>query len=154
MIVGLPHDTEETLRKNNEWFLQDDCPIDYPSYYPLYVAPNTPGEGFYGKASDHNSKMGDNPFSFGYEVDKDGYWKSQWMDRTKAEELTQEFKNSIGDLPGRERHAESVPWVFFNRMQNIGYTPTDLVKGSLKQSDIVERENILYGQYKKRLGEL
>ena len=154
MIVGLPHDTEETLRKNNEWFLQDDCPIDYPSYYPLYVAPNTPGEGFYGKASDRNSKMGDNPFSFGYEVDKDGYWKSQWMDRTKAEELTQEFKNSIGDLPGRERHAESVPWVFFNRMQNLGYTPTDLVEGSLKQSDIIERENVLYDQYKKRLREL
>ena len=28
MIVGLQHDTEEIMRKNNEWFLKPDCPVD------------------------------------------------------------------------------------------------------------------------------
>ena len=154
LIVGLPEDTEETLRKNNEWFLQDDCPVQYPSYYPLYVAPSTPGGGLYGKASDKNSKIGDNPFSFGYEVDQHGNWKSQWMDRNKAVQLTEELKQTVGDLPGHENQPESAAWVFFNRMQNIGYTPNDLVQGNVTQDDVVIRENKLKSEYKNKLGTL
>ena len=154
MIVGLPHDTEETLRKNNEWFLKDDCPVQYPSYYPLYIAPNTPGEGFYGKASDHNSKMGENPYSFGYDVDENGNWKSEWMDRNTAVELTEELKQTVGDLPGHENQPENAAWVFFNRMQNLGYTAKDLLQGNVTQDDVIAREQKLMKTYKDRLGKL
>ena len=139
LIVGLPHDTPETLRKNNEWFLEKDCPIQFPSYYPLYIQANK-HEDFRSK-----SKMEQDPWSFGYEVDN-GYWKSEWMDRTEAEELADEFRESVNDTPGR-----NVSWVFFNRMQNIGYTPDDLIQGNVTEDDIVVRENNLMNTYKERL---
>lgn len=151
MIVGLPHDTVDTLRKNNEWFLRDDCPVEYPSYYPLNIPAST-------HIDPHNdnkkSKISKDPFSYGYEVFPDGYWKSQWMDKTKAEELTQEFKASNNDKPGEKGHAETAPWVFFNRLQNLGYTPNDLQIGNVKQDDIIAREDNLMKQYKARLGSI
>ena len=119
-----------------------------------YVAPSTPGGGLYGKASDKNSKIGDNPFSHGYEVDQYGNWKSQWMDREKAVKLTEDLKRTVGDLPGHENQPESAAWVFFNRMQNIGYTPDDLVQGNVTQDDVVIRENKLKSEYKNKLGTL
>ena len=141
LIVGLPHDTPETLRKNNEWFLEKDCPIQFPSYYPLWIQPNK--GSFSG-----SSKMENDPWSFGYEA-KEGYWKSQWMDKVEAEELAEEFRVSVNDVPGR-----NVSWVFFNRMQNIGYTTDDLINGNVTEDDIVLKENKLMNTYKDRLWQI
>ena len=41
MILGLPYDTEETLRKNHEWFLEPDCPVECISYSPFYIEFNS-----------------------------------------------------------------------------------------------------------------
>ena len=76
------------------------------------------------------------------------------MDRNKAVQLTEELKQTVGDLPGHENQPESAAWVFFNRMQNIGYTPEDLVQGNVTQDDVVIRENKLKSEYKDKLGTL
>ena len=137
LIVGLPHDTPETLRKNNEWFEQKDCPVQYPSYYPLHINTNKGDK-------DDKSTIENNPFSFGYQTTDDGYWKSEWMDKVEAEQLVEEF-----DRPGNV-----VSWVFFNRMQNIGYTPSDLIHNRVTEEDIIQRENNLMNTYKERLWQI
>lgn len=152
LITGLPHDTPETLRKNNEWFLQDDCPIQHPSYFPLYIAPKK--QPFYGKASSENSKMGDDPWSFGYEVHDDGYWKSEWMDRTMAEEMVMELRETVGDVRGHRKQPEQGAWVFFNRMQNLGFSHEDIERGGITEEEVVLRENKLKDIYKDRLWQI
>ena len=137
LIVGLPHDTPETVRKNNEWFEQKDCPVQYPSYYPLHINTNK-------SDMDDKSTIESSPYSFGYKTTDDGYWKSEWMDKVEAEQLVEEF-----DRPGNV-----VSWVFFNRMQNIGYTPSDLIHNRVTEDDIILRENNLMNTYKERLWQI
>ena len=66
------------------------------------------------------------------------------MDKIQAEELVNEF-----DRPGNV-----VSWVFFNRMQNIGYTPNDLIHNRVTEDDIILRENKLMSTYKDRLWQI
>ena len=60
------------------------------------------------------------------------------------EQLVEEF-----DRPGNV-----VSWVFFNRMQNIGYTPNDLIHNRVTEEDIIQRENNLMNTYKERLWQI
>jgi hypothetical protein len=98
--------------------------------------------------------MGDEPWSFGYDVQDDGFWKSEWMDRTQSEQLVLELRETVGDVRGHSKQPEQGAWVFFNRMQNLGYTHADIERGGITEEDVVYRENKLMKVYKDRLWQI
>ena len=146
MIVGLPHDTEDTLIKNNEWFLRDDCPVDAVTYTPLHIAPTSPLRT--------NSKMSNDPNKYGYDVNNHGYWiRNDGYTKRHAARLTEELEaNLYGD--NVDKFGRVGAWTFFNRLQNLGYTVDDFKNDKLNMNDIITKENKLMGAYKDRLYKL
>jgi len=155
MILGLPYDTEETLIKNHEWFLEDDCPVNDVDYSVLNI-----------KAApflENSSKMNSNPGKYGYAVDPDrffwirgdGFTYDNAMDIYKYFCETVKTKNSFFYAGG----------YYSNRLQNIGYSRDDLWYSSLAapqdkrnrslglvtSDGIAIKENILMNKYKQRL---
>ena len=155
MILGLPYDTEETLIKNHEWFLEDDCPVDCVDYSILNI-----------KAApflENSSKMNNNPTKYGYAVDPDRFFwvRGDGFTYDKAVEIQKYFSEIIKieeiiDQPGGH---------YSNRLQNIGYSRDDLWYSSLAgpqdkrnrslglvtSAGITHKENILMNKYKQRL---
>ncbi len=146
MIVGLPHDTEETLTKNNEWFLRDDCPVDAVTYTPLHIAPTSPLRT--------NSKMSNDPDKYGYDVNNYGYWiRNDGYTKRDAARLTEELEHNLyGD--NADKFGRVGAWTFFNRLQNLGYTVDDFKYDRLNMSNIITKENELMSEYKSRLVKL
>lgn len=144
MIVGLPYDTHETLTKNNEWFLRDDCPVDAVTYSPLHISPTSPLR--------NNSKMSNDPDKYGYDVDESGYWiRNDGYTKQNAVDLTEEFLLQLSGRDQMDKFGRVGAWTFFNRLQNIGYTIDDFKHDRLNMSDVIVKENKLMNDYKLRL---
>lgn len=148
MIVGLPYDTQETLTKNNEWLLRDDCPVDGVTYHPLHISPTLPFID--------NSKMSNDPDKYGYDVDDVGFWKrNDGFTKEQAiaisEQLTAELQDDGEEM---DKFGRVGSFTFFNRLQNIGYTVDDFKQGRCSHSDVLEREGRLMHEYKKRLDDI
>jgi hypothetical protein len=144
MIVGLPYDTHETLTKNNEWFLRDDCPVDAVTYSPLHISPTSPLR--------NNSKMSNDPDKYGYDVDESGYWiRNDGYTKQNAVDLTEEFLLQLSGRDQMDKFGRVGAWTFFNRLQNIGYTIDDFKHDRLNMSDVIVKENKLMNDYKFRL---
>jgi radical SAM superfamily enzyme YgiQ (UPF0313 family) len=94
LIVGLPHDTEETVKDTVQWF------IDNPS-----IATNIRIRELNIQRPEvmkNSSKIAKDPKSYGYEVDppKKSFaimvnWKTENLTRAKATELSTEMQNLI-----------------------------------------------------------
>ena len=119
-IIGLPFDTEKTVRATFDWLARSDCPLDSFSVTSLSISPS--------------SAIGQNMAKFGYSWDENGQWYSEWMTEEKAKELTNEFRYSIAANKPRTRFQ----FTYFGRMQNIGWTLDDFdnFKYSQDESDI------------------
>ena len=148
MIVGLPYDTQETLTKNNEWLLRDDCPVDGVTYHPLHISPTLPFVD--------NSKMSNDPDKYGYDVDEVGYWtrndgftKEQAI--TLSEQLTADLQDDKEEM---DKFGRVGSFTFFNRLQNIGYTVDDFKQGRCTHKGVLERESLLMYEYKRRLDDI
>ena len=140
MILGLPYDTEETLRKNHEWFLESDCPVDCVSYSPFYIEFNSPFHP-------DNSKISNNPDKYGYQVHSHNKWTRN--DGVTFDDMIRLF-NDIGDW----NRAYKGNFTYFNRLQNIGYTYEDMIYHRITTADIIRRESLLFEKYKRRLASL
>ena len=94
LIVGLPHDTEETVKDTVQWF------IDNPS-----IATNIRIRELNIQRPEvikNSSKIAKDPKSYGYEVDPPKHsfaimvnWKTENLTRTKAAELSVEMQNLL-----------------------------------------------------------
>jgi len=142
LIVGLPHDTPDTLRANNEWLMQPDCPVDVVSYHPLYIHPHD------------GSLMSQNPGQYGYELDGQGGWKrNDGFTREEATALATELQLDFAKGEPLKRGA----WTFFNRFQNLGFSAEQFKKTSLGypndvlDTEIIRREQEKFDFYKSRL---
>ena len=131
-IIGLPHETEESLQETFEWLQRDDCPLDSYSPTVLQIAPT--------------STIGKNMMKHGYEFDSNGKWKSEWMTEEQAEDIVNQWYKGMTKKP-RSRFT----FTHFNRMKNIGWTLDDFdqLRYSNKESWI--RKNELKEQYYYRL---
>ena len=76
-ILGLPHDTPETLERDMEWIFEHTDALD--SYYlqPLYISNND----LWG------SDIAKNPEKYGYTVGKNKYWQNDKMNSIQANEI-------------------------------------------------------------------
>ena len=156
MIIGLPHDTEETLIKNHEWLLQDDCPVDHVEYHVLDIraAPFLK----------NSSKMNNNPGKYGYAIDRkdvEGYWiRGDGFTYDSALEIQKYFCETV-----KTEIIEQAGGHYSNRLQNIGYNRNDLwysqfaspkskrnrSLGFVTSADVAIKEKILMDKYKQRL---
>jgi radical SAM superfamily enzyme YgiQ (UPF0313 family) len=105
-IIGLPFDTEETIQATFDWLLRPDCPLDSFSPAPLSITPF--------------SAIGKNMEKYGYKWDENGEWYSKWMTEARAKELEMEYMQLRKTKP-----RAMAQFVYFGRMQNIGWTLED-----------------------------
>ena len=140
MILGLPYDTEETLRKNHEWFLESDCPVDGISYSPFYIEFNSPFHP-------NNSKISKNPDKYGYKVHSHNKW-------TRNDGITFDDMLKLYNDIGNYNRSYRGNFTYFNRLQNIGYTYEDMLYHRINTADVIRRENLLFEKYKRRLASL
>jgi len=140
MILGLPYDTEETLLKNHEWFLENDCPVDCVSYSPFYIEFNSPFHP-------SNSKISKNPEKYGYKVHSHNDW-------IRNDGVTLNDMVKLEDYINHYNKSYKGNFTYFNRLQNIGYTREDMKNDRINSGDIVIRENLLFEKYKRRLASL
>ena len=85
-IVGLPHDTHDTVREWSSWLLQKDCPLHGFDMLPLYL-------------SDSPSKIWKSEFElnaskYGYTTGKYGHWENKNFTFASAELLANEISRA------------------------------------------------------------
>ena len=153
MIIGLPGEDEDTLRKNFEWFLRDDCPVDIVACWPLVIPTDNP----YGEDNDHNSKMGNNPMYYGYEIQKDGSWKNEHMDLKHASSLANEYREKFRIKKERKGtmwpRSELFPTQNLMRVKNVGFTYEEMRQGDerINYNEIQRRRLVMKEQYREKL---
>ena len=156
MIAGLQHDTEEILRKNNEWFLKPDCPVDAITYNPLWIDNNS------WMAADNTtakSKMQIDPMYYGYELLGDGEWirESDGLTRKRCRELCDEFSGMFDqfsdnkDMELTSRGTRNGSWQFYSRLKNLGYSLEDLRSNKVVGDEMIKKEDRMKAIYHERL---
>jgi radical SAM superfamily enzyme YgiQ (UPF0313 family) len=131
-IVGLPFETEDSMRATFDWLLQDDCPLDSFSPTALHIGPR--------------SSIGKNMEKYGYRYDENGEWYSEWMTERQANDLVAEYMGMA-----QQGARSSFQSTFFGRMQNIGWTLEDFDEGRYTNDESDRRKDKLKDKYFERL---
>ena len=121
-IVGLRHESEESIWQTVEWLNRPDSPVDSYNFTPLYVIHNrrTIDE----KTAVFANKIGLEPDEHGYDYDSTtGYWKHELMDRTRAHSIV----NEIYKLDGSRKKTLANRIGFYGRLKNLGVTYEQLL---------------------------
>lgn len=141
-IIGLPHDTPETIREWSKWLLDPNCPLDSFNIEPLYIT-KTSGSGKLWK-----SEFEVNAEKFGYVLGEGQQWQNQHFTfetatALKKEILTEAYKTE------RMRCGS----FFIIMMTNLGYSIDDMF-GKKRKPFVLEmhkRKHDYINAYKERL---
>jgi radical SAM superfamily enzyme YgiQ (UPF0313 family) len=121
LIIGLPHETEETFSKNFEWITREDSGVDTITISPLELATSTHTESSFIK----------NPEKYGYTILKDtGKWVSDQWTSDRAGELARKYILEI-QQSGRQKVSSYTALV----LTGLGYDFEKLIKMSEKDLD-------------------
>lgn len=82
-IVGLPGETEESLRSTVDWLVSDDCKLDIFGFTTLFVRSKSDGRS--------ESLIDKNPQKYNMIIKEDKTWQSDTMTFDRASALTKEF---------------------------------------------------------------
>lgn len=162
-IVGLPYETEASIRETMNWLYSDNNPLTgiQLNRYWFHVPPALPlnlGEkyplndvGFTqtpaGWVYENISKIYSNPTAYGYTKLESNNWKTSTLDTEMAKNLEQEFYN---DPRARQKKSLSI-FQYYNRMRNTNYTHEEI--GNLFYDDTnfvieaVDRKEKLKNEY-------
>lgn len=115
-IVGLPHETPETVNKWFEWVMDKKCPIDTFIVTGLEI-----------KAQKHNlhfghSILGTKPEKYGYTLYDNGTWRSAYFDTNSALRQAQALLGESFRL-GRHR----IGGMSAVTLSNLGYIPKEII---------------------------
>jgi radical SAM superfamily enzyme YgiQ (UPF0313 family) len=83
-IIGLPEETEESIKETFEYLMSDQNPLDLFSFSPLIIVPSN---------AENQSKMEINPEKYGYKVERGNVWANDKMNYNKAKEIGMELYN-------------------------------------------------------------
>jgi hypothetical protein len=109
-IVGLPGETEESLRSTVDWLVSDDCALDIFGFTTLFVRSKSDGRT--------ESKIDKDPKKFNMTIKEDKTWESDVMTFEQASALTKEF---FADPRVREKvKFGAATWM--GRVVNLGYS--------------------------------
>lgn len=116
-IIGLPHDSQETIREWVQWLLDSNCPLDSFSLLPLSIPP---------VAAIKNARIWKSDFEinsqkYGYKVEPNGNWTNENFTRLEAIDLAQELTKLVS--PRRFRNS-GFPIIM---LSNLGYSVKDMI---------------------------
>ena len=138
MIIGLPGESEEHVRKSFNWFRCDGKDL-CDSWWPLTI--NSSGH--------YRSEFDINHSKYGYRLNTGGEeWVSDTMTHSKAFALSQEF-NNIGMFSDNQPGS----WMIM-AMRSYGYTQEEIMSWSVKNipwRTLIKKRLRLFSEYKRRL---
>jgi hypothetical protein len=121
-IVGLPHDTPETVTEWSQWLLEPDCPLDFFQFEPLYITKTTK------KSRIWRSEFESSAEKYGYVLGENGNWYNSHFTFKSAQLMAQSFIDS-GRKNDRWRCA-GYPVIMAS---NLGISPASLIGSSRKK---------------------
>ena len=139
-IVGLPHDTPETIREWTKWLLDPECPLDSFMVHPLSI---------WKTGNIFTSEFADNSEKYGYTVTSEGKWYNKHFDSASAAALTFEIIDK-----GLKNERFGYGGFAMMMLTNLGFTAKELItrKRSKEFSNIInERTAVYVNGYKERL---
>ena len=161
-IIGLPYESEESIRKTMDWLYEKDNPLTgvQLNRYWWHIPPSLPRKlgdyydlesaGFNltpkGWVYENISKIYSNPEFYGYEQKGERDWKNTHLDTETAKKLENEFYN---DHRAPQKKCMGI-FQYYNRMRNIGYKHHEIkhlyyddyefVKNAVKQRKIAKEK--------------
>ena len=115
-IMGLPGESEESMRNTIDWLVSDECTLDVFGFLPLYIRHNEDGRS--------TSKIDRDPAKFGYVLSQEKPWEGEHMNFTRAIELVREFHSD----PRVQKKAKLSAATWIGRIINLDYTIEDIFK--------------------------
>jgi hypothetical protein len=115
-IMGLPGESEESMRNTIDWLVSNECTLDVFGFLPLYIRHNEDGRS--------TSKIDRDPTKFGYVLNQDKPWEGEHMNFTRAIELVREFHSD----PRVQKKAKLSAATWIGRIINLDYTIEDIFK--------------------------
>ena len=109
-IMGLPGESEASMRSTIDWLVSDECTLDVFGFLPLYIRHNEDGRS--------TSKIDRDPSKFGYVLHNDKPWEGEYMNFSRASELVREFYNDT--RVQKKAKLSAATWI--GRIINLGYT--------------------------------
>lgn len=105
IIVGLPHETEETLKETVDWFVKNNHLTQNVKLQTLAIR-NPTGKKF-------NSKMAKDPGKYGYKVIgislHDLVWQTEHMSRDQAKKLVDKYQEIlVQNLSSKFKHRNTI----------------------------------------------
>lgn len=139
-IIGLPHETKETLSEWADWVISKDCPLILPQFYALSL----------GKTSHSESELFKNPEKYGYRKVSDGIWAWENDNFTGKEclELAKIYNERV--LDNHTGGAASFQAVAFTK---YGYDFNDMYKVKVSYDDMENMNRKFLYQYYAKLFE-
>lgn len=112
LILGLPNDTEETIRGWLSKAVAKDSPLDWMMIAPLEIFPN------YNKDAHWLNKIELNPDFYGYSFEEDGVnWTNNvGLTKRRAQEIKWEFQEHL------YANKPNVSWLTVHRAKCVGLT--------------------------------
>lgn len=150
MIIGLPGETKESLRKTAEWF-QEQRVLDKIQYELFFVS-----DGNDSKSPAFTGKP-DNPYGIHLEYYPNYYWKHNTMDLHDAQEMSLEWEKMLVDHPKTafERHfSYNTNFWAYPRLRSLGYThleSVDVLTAKVVSQDVYERNKKWIDNYHTEL---
>lgn len=120
IIVGLPHDTEETIRETAEWFLANPNIAEFAKFATLRIK-NPNG------LTKNISKMSKDPEKYGYKI-LDGsqfgvfQWTTPYLNTDSAQQLVEKYNTLLSAARPRYDHVSALslqPYVVKDRLYII-----------------------------------
>jgi radical SAM superfamily enzyme YgiQ (UPF0313 family) len=111
-VVGLPHETKESIHNTFEWLRKPDSPLDAASFVAMYI----PKPIF--KDIDY-SDISNDPNKWGYKIESSHVWKSKEMTYNEAKKITRNFSDKFINPPYH---------YYYSRIRNLGFSHKDCLK--------------------------
>ena len=115
-IVGLPGESEESMRETVEWLVSDECELDVFGFLPLFIRGNEDGRS--------TSKIDRDPKKYGYVLHQDKPWEGEHMDFKRACQLVAEFYRD----PRTQKKVKFSAATWIGRILNLGYSVNDIYR--------------------------
>jgi len=133
-IVGLPHETPDTVANWTQWILNDNCPLHRAQFTGLGIDRN---------AKTWQSEFSKNADKYGYTFDEHG-WKNEYFTAATASALARQL--TLSALP----YSDAASNFRLMMLGNFGFTPRDTITVKTPL-DIAPRRIAYMNAYKQRL---
>jgi hypothetical protein len=136
-IVGLPHETPESVREWSQWLLADDCPLHTFDIHPLYMSKG---------AKVWQSEFERDAMKYGYILYRGGHWRNDHFTFQTACDLVAEITEVR--LQKEKFGAAAFRLIMLG---NLGFSPADIVVNKINNSLIYPGRRLYINNYKERL---